>query len=321
MIQNLLSFSKTFHVVFLVIIIALAFLINIFIKMFIGGFFLIAIIFGGITLKRKNFGVLLLISSLNFAFFSWFNQLPFKAIVMQGFIFFSSSFLAVFLSQEIKSYMDELNQQKEENCKLTKELIMSFVEAIDAKDQYLQNHSYNVYLYSFKLGTELSFSKERLMNLGLGAIFHDIGKLSVSKEILNNPSKLSETEWDEMKKHVSNGPDILKNVTRLQSILPFIKYHHCFYNGSGYPEAIPNEEIPLESRIIAVADAFDAMTSDRPYRKALLEEQAFEELRLNSGSQFDPIVVDAFFKANIHIIPHNSSKHEMPDFFMCLNKA
>ncbi len=316
MIRNFLSFGKTAHMALLVIIIVFAFITNIYIKLFLGGFLLVAVILGGIILKRRDFGVLLLLVTFNFAFCSWYNQLPFNAIVVQGLVFFSSLFLSVFLSLEIKSYMDEINHQREENSKLTRELTMSFIEAIDAKDRYLQNHSYNVYLYSLKLGTELSFANERLNNLGLAAIFHDIGKLSVADEILNKTSKLSENEWDEMKRHASNGPEILKNVTRLQAILPFIKYHHRFFNGLGYPEDIPNEEIPLEARIIAVADAFDAMTSDRPYRTALLEERAFEELRLNSGSQFDPIVVDAFFNADVHIIPHKSGKIEMPDLFM-----
>lgn len=316
MIHVISNIRRTSHVMFLFIIIAFAFILNLYVEMFLGGLLLVSATIGGIVLNRKCFILLLLLVSFNFIFFSWYNHHSIKVIFAQGLVFSISLILAIFLSQEVKSYVDELNHQKDENSILTKELTMSFIEAIDAKDRYLQNHSHNVYLYAIKIGTKLSFSQERIKNLGLAAIFHDIGKLSVTAEILNKPSQLSETEWDVMKKHATNGPDILKNVTKLQSILPIIKYHHRFYNGLGYPDDLPNEKIPFESRIIAVADAFDAMTSNRPYRKALTQEEAYDELVKNSGSQFDPIVVDAFLKAEIRIIPHTSNRLELPELFI-----
>jgi len=316
MLQSIMKFKKITYTILLFSIIIIAFILNLYIKMFLGGLLLVAATIGGIVLKRKSYVVLLMMASFNFFFFTWYKQLPLKATLTQGLVFFTSLFLAILLSKEVKENFNELNQKRKENCKLTKELTMSFIEAIDAKDKYLQNHSHNVCLYSIAIGNALSFPVNRVKNLGLAAIFHDIGKLSITEEILNKPSKLSDLEWEEMKKHAANGPSILQNVTKLKEILPFIKYHHRFYNGLGYPDDLPNEKVPLESRIIAVADAFDAMTSDRPYRKALTESNAYDELVKFSGSQFDPIVVDAFIKADIHIIPHSTEKRELPDLFI-----
>jgi HD-GYP domain-containing protein (c-di-GMP phosphodiesterase class II) len=159
----------------------------------------------------------------------------------------------------------------------------------------------------------MGFSDSELKALGLAAIFHDIGKLKISEEILNKPAKLSLEEWAIMKSHPANGTEILKNVDQFRKILPDIKYHHRYYDGSGYPEDSPSHEVPLSAHIIMVADSFDAMTSDRPYRKALTEEAAYEELRRCSGTQFNPKVVDAFFKAGIRTIPYTEERPELPD--------
>jgi putative nucleotidyltransferase with HDIG domain len=282
-------------------------------KMFIGGFLLISAMLGGLTLKRIGFVALTLTLIFQFVFFSWLNALPLRAILIQGTIFYLSLALTIGLSLEIKKHIEELNERKHENCKLTNELIMSFIEAIDAKDHYLHNHSHNVCQYSLILGKAMGLTDSEIKSLGLAAIFHDIGKLRVSEEILNKPDKLNFEEWAIMKSHPTNGTQILQNVEKFQKILPIIKYHHRYFNGSGYPEDSRDEEIPLSAHIIMVADSFDAMTSDRPYRKALSEETAFEELRRFSGSQFNPKVVDAFFEAGIRAIPYTEVRAELPD--------
>lgn len=313
MIQKLLAFKRPTYLFLILSIVFFAFALNITMKMFIGGFLLISAMLGGLTLKRTGFVILTLSLILQFIFFAWFNAIPLRAILTQGTIFYLSLALTIGLSLEIKRHIEELNLRKQENCKLTNELIMSFIEAIDAKDHYLHNHSHNVCQYSIKLGKAMCLSDSEIKCLGLAAIFHDIGKLRISEEILNKPDKLNLEEWNAMKSHPTNGTEILKNVEAFKMILPAIKYHHRYYDGSGYPEDMPNEKIPLSAHIIMVADSFDAMTSDRPYRKALSEEAAFEELRRCSGSQFNPKVVDAFFEAKIRAIPYTEERLDLPD--------
>lgn len=313
MIQKLLAFKRPTYLILILSIVFFAFVLNITMKMFIGGFLLISAMLGGLTLKRTGFIFLILTLILQFVFFAWFNALPIRAVMIQGTIFYLSLALTIGLSIEIKRHIEELNLRKQENCKLTNELIMSFIEAIDAKDHYLHNHSHNVCQYALKLGNTMGFSDSELKALGLAAIFHDIGKLKISEEILNKPAKLSLEEWAIMKSHPANGTEILKNVEQFRKILPDIKYHHRYYDGSGYPEDSPSHEVPLSAHIIMVADSFDAMTSDRPYRKALTEESAYEELRRCSGTQFNPKVVDAFFKAGICTIPYTEERPELPD--------
>jgi len=229
--------------------------------------------------------------------------MPTKAVLLQGGIFIITLLVATIAGYEVRTYIKQLYKRKEENCRLTKELIYSFVTAIDAKDHYLKNHSKNVSYYSKKIATELGYSSIDIEIIALAALFHDIGKLNVDEHILNKPAKLDSHEWEQMKKHSTLGVEILKTVSKLDIILDFIKYHHRHFDGSGYPNDCTNESIPQQSRILSVADAFDAMTSTRPYRKALDIEEAYNELRIYSGSQFDPTVVDAFFRC--HIEPVN----------------
>lgn len=296
-------------------IVTVAFLINFNLKMFLGGLLIVASIVGGVLLTRKFYIFLLLLISTNFFFFSWYNQIPLKAIIGQGAVFFTTLIISVFVSWEVKRYIEELTNSKLENCLLTKELILSFVEAIDAKDHYLHNHSYNVCLYSIDIAKEMAFSEINIKKVGLAALLHDIGKISVSESVLNKPDKLNEEEWYQMKLHASNGPIIINNVKKLEPLLTIIKYHHRHYDGSGYPGDIDNDLIPIESRIVSLADAFDAMTTDRPYRLAMTVEDAYSEIKKYRGSQFHPEVVDAFFRANVKLKPYTNKKVDIPDLF------
>jgi HD-GYP domain-containing protein (c-di-GMP phosphodiesterase class II) len=133
--------------------------------------------------------------------------------------------------------------------------------------------------------------------LKLAAILHDIGKIGVEDVILRKEDKLTEEEYDQMKKHTLMGAEIIGHIKQLHGIIPGLKYHHEKIDGRGYPEGLADGSIPLIAKIVAVADTFDAMTSDRPYRKALRREEAFNELRRCVGTQFDRKLVDSFIKA------------------------
>jgi len=183
------------------------------------------------------------------------------------------------------------------------EIVKALAQAIEAKDPYTHGHSERVMKYSLAIAPRFGLSKEEKESLRFAAILHDIGKIGVRGIILNNPDGLTNEEYDEIKKHTLIGENIIQPVELLQSIRPLIKYHHEWYNGKGYPDGLSGENIPLGARILAVSDAYDAMESDRPYRKALTEETAIQELKRGSGSQFDPKIVEIF----LEILKQNSS--------------
>ncbi len=188
-----------------------------------------------------------------------------------------------------------------ENSRLMEELQELFVQsitalanAIDARDRYTKGHSQRVTIYSMEIAKRLSIRKEELDMLQYAALLHDIGKINIRDSILNKPEKLSDEEYSEMKKHPEYGAKIMEPVKRFSKLLPYMYHHHEKFAGEGYPYHLKGEEIPLIARIITVADSFDAMTSDRPYRKGRSIEYALDELKNCSGSQFDPDVVEVF---------------------------
>jgi len=146
------------------------------------------------------------------------------------------------------------------------------------------------------IAQKLELSEEEKELLKYAAMLHDIGKIGVRGIILNNPNGLTGEEYDEIKKHPLVGESIIQPIELLQPIRTLIRHHHEWYNGKGYPDGLSGENIPLGARIIAIADAYDAMKSDRPYRKALTEETAIRELKRGSGTQFDPKIVEVFLE-------------------------
>jgi HD-GYP domain-containing protein (c-di-GMP phosphodiesterase class II) len=173
---------------------------------------------------------------------------------------------------------------------------MALAEAIEKRDPYTGGHTKRVMDYSITIGKAMGLSKRELENLELAAILHDVGKIGVKDDILLKRGRLSPEELEEMIRHTKYGAEILNHLRHLRDVALGVKGHHERFDGKGYPDSLSGEEIPLIARIIAVADSFDAMTSDRPYRKAVDLERAFEELKNNMGTQFDRKVVEAFIR-------------------------
>jgi 5'-deoxynucleotidase YfbR-like HD superfamily hydrolase len=166
-----------------------------------------------------------------------------------------------------------------------------------SKDKYTENHSYRVSVYAATIAAELDLNPERIEDVRAASLLHDIGKLDISRAILYKAARLTKEEFEEMQSHVARGIALLEPVGgSLRRILPIILAHHDHFDGSGYNPAM-GEDIPLEARIISVADVFDSLTSDRPYRQAVTPFDAKEIIVKGAGTEFDPRVVDAFLSA------------------------
>ncbi|MEW5952805.1 MAG: diguanylate cyclase [Bacillota bacterium] len=174
--------------------------------------------------------------------------------------------------------------------------IYALAATIDAKDKYTYGHSANVTRYATTIAESMGLTGEMLEIIRQAAFLHDIGKIGVPEQVLNKKDPLNEHEWGILMAHVDVGVAILKNVPSLSEAIPDIHSHHERYDGGGYPRGLKGDKIPLGGRILSVADAFDAMTSNRPYRKAMSVAMALTELKRHAGAQFDPDVVDVFVK-------------------------
>ncbi|MCD6287905.1 MAG: response regulator [Candidatus Hydrogenedentes bacterium] len=172
--------------------------------------------------------------------------------------------------------------------------IQSLVLLLEHRDAYTSGHSLRVTAVSVALGRRLGMSEEQIENLRVAATLHDIGKVGVPDYVLNKPGALTEEEWNIVKRHPVIGHEIIAPISFLESAKPIVKHHHERYDGHGYPDGRGNGDLSLPVKIVMVADAFDAMNSDRAYRKALSKDAIREQIRLGSGSQFDPEVADEF---------------------------
>jgi putative nucleotidyltransferase with HDIG domain len=173
--------------------------------------------------------------------------------------------------------------------------VRALTTAIDAKDPYTHGHSERVARVAVCLAEQMGLDKDQLDTLYLGGLLHDIGKIGIDDQVLKKPGALTPEEFEHIKRHPQLGYDILRGVRQLQKILPIVLHHHESFDGTGYPHGLRGESTPLLARIAAVADAFDAMSSDRPYRKGMPDDQLDRILREGSGRQWDPCVIDAFF--------------------------
>jgi putative nucleotidyltransferase with HDIG domain len=174
------------------------------------------------------------------------------------------------------------------------EAIESLNATVDAKDPYTAGHSQRVQEIALTIGRQLGLSKARLETLALAGLFHDIGKLRVPDAVLTKPGPLSPEEFELIKRHPEDGAAILSHLHRMTDVIPFIRHHHERWDGLGYPDELAGLAIPLEAAIVGLADAWDAMTTERPYSRARSLDEAIDELRRGRGTQFSPAVVDAF---------------------------
>ena len=180
--------------------------------------------------------------------------------------------------------------------------VKSMVSTLDAKDPYTRGHSERVALIARRLGEDLGLPPGDLDDIYLSGLLHDIGKIGVDDRILRKPDRLTDDEFAQVKKHPLIGYDILRGLTNLQRVLPGVRNHHEHYNGNGYPDALSGDQIPLMARIIAVADSYDAMCKDRPYRAGLMINKIESILKNGRGKQWDPRVIDAYFRVRDDIV-------------------
>lgn len=228
-----------------------------------------------------------------------------KTIVIQGYcekndklnqlpLVIESAIISIDQMKTIKNINNELLKSKEQLEKAYLESIETLRYTVEAKDNYTRGHSDRVSQYSVLIGLNLGLSPFDLKTLRIGGLFHDIGKIGISDSILLKNGKLTEEEYNEIKKHPIIGKNILSNAEIFKDIIPIVLYHHERYDGKGYPYGLADKDIPLLARIVSVADAFDAMTSKRSYRNELSLDFVKEEIRSKIGTQFDPIVATTF---------------------------
>ncbi len=198
----------------------------------------------------------------------------------------------------------ELEQTNSALARAIYNTVVILIQTIEAKDPYTRGHSLRVSEYSVAIGRKLGLDTHSLQILRLGSLLHDIGKIGVARAVLNKPGKLTTEEYDKIKEHIEIGEQILMNVEYFNPILPLIRNHHRWFDGKGYPEERYGPDLILESEILSVADVYDALTSDRPYRDAMSTEKALSELRDISGTQLSPDIVDVFIDEEIYNIEH-----------------
>jgi putative nucleotidyltransferase with HDIG domain len=200
------------------------------------------------------------------------------------------------------SYLeDQVNSARTKIMTFYDGTVSALILTIDAKDHYTHNHSNRVAKLSCSIARAMGVPEQTVKEIGNAASIHDIGKIGIEENILRKNGKLSVEEYTEIKKHPAIGVRIVQSIPFLEDAMPVIKHHHERHDGKGYPDGLTGDQIPLSARIVIVADAIDAMMSNRPYRDALTMEKVFNELRENAGTQFDPEIVDIIEKGEISL--------------------
>ena len=235
---------------------------------------------------------------------------------------FDPNTLQITVQQGIKKF--EILTQNTELSKDLNELFYKTVKAIssalDAKDPYTHGHSYRVTLYSMILAKKMGADDNFMEEIETAGLLHDIGKIGIPQSILCKPGKLTDEEYDIMKKHPEQGEKMISDVKQLSIIADWLKSHHERWDGRGYPSGLKGEEIPLSARIIALADTYDAMTSTRSYRKALTHQDAIAEIQRCSGSQFDPKLAQIFVDNQDEMEKAKNSPEEYYAKYSCLER-
>lgn len=226
---------------------------------------------------------------------------------------FSGSYLATRLYNDITkqnyNYLEILNENRERLRTMSWQTITTIVSMLDARDSYTEGHSKRVSIYSTQIAKGLGMSDTEVENIRKVALLHDIGKIGVSDIILNKPGRLTDEEFALMKLHSTIGGEIIENIKTIPEVDLGVKYHHERYDGKGYPAGLKGDDIPYIARIIAVADAYDAMSSDRIYRKRLSYDTVMAELEKGTGTQFDPEIA----KVMIGLLKDGTIKNLCPE--------
>lgn len=187
--------------------------------------------------------------------------------------------------------IESLLKQRKRDLEIIDQSIKTFTSFVDAKDSYTRNHSVRVATYAMEIGRRKGLDEEELKDLYYGTLLHDVGKIGIPDQILRNKGSLNEEEFMIIKTHPMKGVEMLENFTAIPHISDCAHYHHERFDGKGYPEGLKGEDIPLYARIATIADAYDAMSSDRRYRKSLDRDKIISEFKENAGTQFDPALV------------------------------
>jgi putative nucleotidyltransferase with HDIG domain len=251
-------------------------------------FYIISVIFLGIGYYQKPTWMLIMLTTL--VVLCRFFLVPDLQVNFIYFVIHLSTYsLITFISAGL---MKSIYKVKEEHL----ELVTALANALDSRDTYTSDHSKNVAKYSLQIAEKMKLSKVECNHIHIGALLHDIGKIGIPEHILLKPGKLTNEEFNILKGHTKIGYEMIKHVKSFEKngVLDIVLYHHERYDGKGYPTAIKGKQIPLFARIVAVADAFDAMTSKRVYRNELDLEFALAEVERNKGAQFDPQIAELF---------------------------
>ena len=226
---------------------------------------------------------------LRFYFMQSYGSLTFTRL---GVLLFTA-FMGIYLYRD---HIDSLKKKQRESAVFASEISEAFAKVIDMKDPYTNGHSVRVAKYTALIAKEMGYDAETVEKYYRIGLLHDVGKVGIPKAVLNKPGKLTDEEYDLIKSHTLKGYEVLKDISIVPELAVGALGHHERYDGNGYPNGLSGDEIPEVARIIAVADSFDAMYSDRQYRKRLDFDKAISIIREASGTQLSPEVVDAFFR-------------------------
>ncbi len=202
----------------------------------------------------------------------------------------------------VKERTKELEESYEKLKQANRQALFGLAEAIEAKDPYTKGHCGRVAAYSLVLAKESGYPESGLETLEFGAFLHDIGKIGVRDSVLLKPAPLEEHEWVHMREHPVKGYEIASKIEMLQPIMPAVRNHHERWDGSGYPDKMRGARIPLVARIVAIADAYDAMSTDRPYKAAIPIEECEKLLRLQAGKMYDPDLIEVFVSKHLGLL-------------------
>jgi HD-GYP domain-containing protein (c-di-GMP phosphodiesterase class II) len=201
------------------------------------------------------------------------------------------------MSDKVQEQIEKLARAAEENRELFVGTVKALAAAIDGKDRYTRGHSERVARFSMAIGRRMRMTEEELEALRISALLHDVGKIAIDDSILKKPSALTDEEFEVMKTHPQRGFKIMSQIPKMSEFLPGMYMHHEMVNGQGYPQGLKGDEIPLQAKIVSVADTFDAMTTDRPYSKGMDLDAALDRIRSFIGTRYDGAVVEALIHA------------------------